>query len=243
MKHILCLIFLCSCGPNKEQANNQTLLFVLAGQSNLSGSWQKNSGALPSNNVTEIHRNPDWSFSAENNYAYPNYGPSTNIARQLELKYPGRKIKILNAAAGGSVMSDWRQNQTGGLYLPMIAEINKAVLLGAKLEAFLWYQGEADAGTLEGYANSSTWANLFSDLLGSLKKDLGRSDFKIVFAQIATTTNQTLSNWATVKTQQDLAAELLNIPIIRTDDLTLCDDVHLDQSQLDKLAERFVNKL
>lgn len=232
-------LFLQGCAP--ESVSNDTVItYVLAGQSNLSGSWQENLGELPSDNVTETHRLPDWSFSPITHYKRPNYGPSTNIARALEAKYPGKKILIVNAAAGGSTMSDWRQDQTGGLYLPTIKYLQT---LTTKIEGFLWYQGESDAGTIPGYQQPYIWAQLFETLMTSFKTDLNQPNLPIVFAQIATTTNVDLPNWNIVKAQQVIAQQHTGYNMVITEDLSLCDDVHLVYTEFNKLATRFISTL
>ncbi len=244
MKRLLGLtLLLAGCANQEITESNNTIVVVLSGQSNISGSWQENQGALPTDAVDESHRQPDWTFSPRSHYKHPNAGPATNIARELEKKYPGRKIKIVNAGAGGSVMWDWRQDSTGVLYPTMIQAVQEALLDGGKLAGFIWYQGESDAGTQEGYAHSKEWAELFNQLVKQMKQDLNKPDMQIVFAQIATTTNKTLSNWDVVQAQQEMAALVMNVPMIYTKDMVLCDDVHLDQSTFNTLAERFINQL
>ena len=68
---------------------------------------------------------------------------------QKKLLKSGRKILILRTAVGGT---GWRDNRWGmqdDLYLNMMSMIKSALELnpGNKLKAFLWHQGETDAGT------------------------------------------------------------------------------------------------
>jgi hypothetical protein len=62
---------------------------------------------------------------------------------------PGRKILILRTAVGGTGWRDKRWGMTDDLYLNMMAMIKAALELNPKnlLVAFLWHQGETDAGT------------------------------------------------------------------------------------------------
>ena len=61
----------------------------------------------------------------------------------------GRKILILRAAVGGTGWADHRWGMTEDLYLKMMEMIKAAVELNPenKLAAFLWHQGETDAGS------------------------------------------------------------------------------------------------
>ena len=61
----------------------------------------------------------------------------------------GRKILILRSAVGGTGWNDKRWGMTDDLYLKMMDMIRIALNLnsGNKLIAFLWHQGENDAGS------------------------------------------------------------------------------------------------
>ncbi len=237
MKHIILLLLLSACTPAPSVTfSKPPLLFVLGGQSNMAGAWQANNGALPSSRVTHISRNPlDWLFDNEAAYSYPNSGPAANIARALEAKYPGRSIIILNGAAGGSTMNDWRND--GALLPSLMAQITSLKASGAVLQALFWYQGESDAAAGGAYAN---WDYHLNILIANISNASGAA-FNTIFAQLATTTAPALIHWEEVKARQEVASSYL--PMIRTDDLMLCDDVHLDQSTFDALAARFIGAL
>lgn len=244
-KLILLILFISACGQNNVPAvdTNKTLTFVLAGQSNLAGNSQLNTGLLPSSNTIFTHRNPDWSFTSFASYSYPTSGPGTNIARALESRYPGYSIKIINVAAGGSSMWDWRTN--GVLYPSMLSQIKLSIQNGDIIKGFLWYQGESETGLLPppSLQQPTKWAALFQSMLSQMRVDLGVS-LPIVFAQIATTTNPTqYPNYGVVKAQQQLFHDETGIPMIKTEDLKLYDDVHIDASQFDTEATRWVAAL
>ena len=60
----------------------------------------------------------------------------------------GRKILIIRSAVGGTGWADHRWGMTEDLYLKMMEMIKSATKLnpGNKLAAFIWHQGETDAG-------------------------------------------------------------------------------------------------
>ena len=68
--------------------------------------------------------------------------------RKKKLK-EGRKILILRAAVGGTGWADRRWGMADDLYLKMMEMIKTALELNPenRLAAFLWHQGETDAGT------------------------------------------------------------------------------------------------
>lgn len=61
----------------------------------------------------------------------------------------GRKILIIRSAVGGTGWSDHRWGMTEDLYLKMMLMIKTALELNEKnkLVAFIWHQGETDAGS------------------------------------------------------------------------------------------------
>ena len=73
---------------------------------------------------------------------------SREYIRKGKLKN-GRKILILRTAVGGTGWADHRWGMTEDLYLKMMEMIKAAVNLNPenKIVAFLWHQGETDAGS------------------------------------------------------------------------------------------------
>lgn len=139
-------------------------------------------------------------------------------------------------------MTDWRQDQTGVLYPTMIQRLKDALANGDTLEAIFCLQGESDATNEAGYTPQPTiWAQNFTNLINNIKAQFGET--KVVIGQIGTTTSMHEPNWQVVKDQQVLASELNNFPIIKTDDFTLSDDLHVDYRNFDELAKRFVEEL
>jgi hypothetical protein len=74
-----------------------------------------------------------------------------SFAKEYQKKYlkDGRKILILRTAVGGTGWRDGRWGMTNDLYLNMMGMIKAALELnlGNRLKAFLWHQGETDAGS------------------------------------------------------------------------------------------------
>jgi len=82
----------------------------------------------------------------------------------------GRKVLILRTAVGGTGWIDKRWGMTDDLYLNMMRMAGAALGLNKenRLAAFIWHQGETDAGTPRGdhYDNLSRLVNSVRDTFG-----------------------------------------------------------------------------
>lgn len=75
---------------------------------------------------------------------------------------PGRKLLILRTAVGGTGFADKRWGLNDDLFLRMMEMIKTALKFNTKnkIVAFLWHQGETDAGF--GVSESEHYKNLFT---------------------------------------------------------------------------------
>ena len=97
---------------------------------------------------------------------------SLSFAKLYQRKFlsDGRKILILRTAVGGTGWKDNRWGMTDDLYLNMMRMVRTALELnpGNMLKAFLWHQGETDAGTAREihYNNLSSMVKSVRDTFG-----------------------------------------------------------------------------
>jgi hypothetical protein len=98
--------------------------------------------------------------------------------RKKKLK-EGRKILVLRAAVGGTGWADKRWGMTDDLYLNMMEMIKTALGLNPenKLAAFLWHQGETDAGMS---ASRELHYNNLKTLVSSVRTVYNRPDLPFV---------------------------------------------------------------
>lgn len=159
---ILLILLLFSCNdlevPNSEPEantilNDNTRLYILAGQSGMdgrglvqhlpvhlkqeipnclvwwNGSWQRLQAGVNGNGISKLR-----------------FGLLIPFAYSESLKHPKDKLYfIITSVGGSSLYGTWKERE-GKAYLTMIDKYNKATE-GLKLhhEAFLWYQGETDS--------------------------------------------------------------------------------------------------
>lgn len=120
------------------------------------------------------------------------------------------------------------QYQPGGLFNGMLAPLLPYVFKGV-----IWYQGEANAGRPQEYAQ------LFPALIADWRSQVGRNDFPFLFVQLANfmakTTQPVESNWAALREAQRKTLAVPNTGMAVAIDLGEWNDIHpLNKSDVGK---------
>jgi hypothetical protein len=173
----------------------QTELYILAGQSNMSGR-----GALAELSAAERERDLGISLFANDGQwrpgldplddetgqidaisadRTPGVGPGLFFARRIR---QGRKVPILllPCAKGGSTIAEWVPAPgRDTLYGSCVARVRDA---GMPPAGMLWYQGESDAATL---AKAAAWRAGFETMAQRLRIDLRAPRMPIVVVQLS----------------------------------------------------------
>jgi hypothetical protein len=172
-------------------------LFILAGQSNMSGRGDLKE--LPADFPENGHRL--WNFgndgrwrkalepidSAEgqeflvSNDPNAGVGPGLAFANTLAEANPHAKIGLIPCARGGSSIDEWKPSaDTSTLYGSCLARIVRARNFGTTA-AVIWYQGESDAHSL---AAVNAWARKFAVLSEAFRRDLQAPGLPIIAVRI-----------------------------------------------------------
>ncbi|MBT0669224.1 sialate O-acetylesterase [Novosphingobium profundi] len=174
-----------------------TRVYVLAGQSNMSGRGLPG-GLTPAEQASDpairvygndgrvrIAREPLDSalgqIDAVSRDTRAGVGPGLFFARALR-RQRDEPVLLVPCAKGGSRIASW---QPGGgrdtLYGSCLARIRE---LGGHVDGVLWYQGESDA---EAQESAAKWGAAFVDLVGAFRHDLAQPTLPVVFVQLADT--------------------------------------------------------
>ncbi len=242
--------------PIPEPQQGKLQLFILAGQSNMSGM-----GAIPESgkgihpNVYVFGNDYRWKPGQEpvddpSNQVDPvsidlaaGVGPALSFASTVLAKQPNQAIGLIPCAKGGSLISEWRRNLSDTtLYGSCLKRIRAASAMG-EIAGILYFQGEIDAVDPKEHPDRTflpnQWANEFTTLVKDWRQDLGRPQLPIVFAQIGTHTDPTLfKHWDQVKAQQR-SVRLPFSTMVTTDDLALQDYVHFTTDSYRVIGQRF----
>ncbi|MCT7951383.1 sialate O-acetylesterase [Ancylothrix sp. C2] len=232
-------------------------LFILAGQSNMSGRGE----LLPEitdARIVVFGNDYEWHLAAEpvdgatgqidkvSQDFHAGYSPAFSFAKQL-LKYNSHHmIGLIPCAKGGSSIAEWQRNLSEkSLYGSCLKRVKLAATKG-KISGVLFFQGEADA--LKPKPNAKfppfpgRWAAKFTRFVDDFRGDLSQPDLPVVFAQIGSTKSPKLYiNWQEVQRQQE-EVNLSSAAMIYTRDLPLKDDVHFTTASYQKIGERFANQ-
>lgn len=238
--------------PVPATPDSNLAIYVLAGQSNMSGRDPTIPTDLPKNkgHLWNYTNAGAWQAAQEpvddatdQVYAVSidktaGVGPGLSFADNLYSAYPHRDIGLVPCAKGGSTIEEWQRNlATDSLYGSCLARIREAQKHGA-IEGVLFYQGESDTYS---FGDADKWPNQFRQMVDSLRADLNDSSLPVVFAQLAIVlppTADRLPAWDHLKTLQGGISKY-KVAMVRTDDLSLYDAIHLDTPSQVELGKRF----
>ena len=241
-----------------EEFQGKLSLFILAGQSNMSGR-----GDVPANQVADplifvFGNDYRWRVALEpidssegqvdeiSRDGGPDsamFGPGLAFAGALREQKSDMVIGLIPCAKGDSLIDEWQRNLSDSkLYGSCIKRARAASVMG-KIAGLLFFQGEADAVDPDRYPgkrrSAFDYTAKFSKFIHDVRHDLAAPHLPVVFAQIGTNkAPEAFVNWETVKEQQ----AMVNLPcasMITTDDLTLRDGVHFTTESYRTIGERF----
>jgi len=167
----------------------------------------------------------------------------TAFAKTLLNYDRGASIGLIPCAKSGSSIEAWQRNLSENrLYGSCLKRSLAASSMGG-LRGLLFFQGETDAldPGLEPQEIKSPfrWGEKFQKYVRDIRNDLRIYDLPIVFAQIGVNKNsKAFKNWKIVQEQQS-RVRLPNCKMIKTDDLSLEDEIHFDRKSYRMIGERF----
>lgn len=234
-------------------------LFILAGQSNMSGR-----GEVPADEPAvagvyvfgndyrwrpgrEPVDSPEGQVDAVSLDRDAGFGPGLAFARALSEKYPGVAIGLIPCAKGATIIEEWQHDpRDTSLYGSCLKRARAAAPMG-RLEGVLFFQGESDTHVGERYRGlprrPHRWAEKFTRFVNDFRRDLAQPGLPLVFAQIGVHTSpERYVNWEVVQAQQ-AGVRLPHVAMIRADDLSLRDRVHYDTPSYRVIGQRFAGAM
>jgi hypothetical protein len=233
-------------------------LFILAGQSNMSGRGELPASQTVHPRVFMFGNDYRWKPAlepvdsaeeqvdkvSEDAVSDPaGFGPGLSFALRVAEKRPDPVIGLIPCAKGNTTISEWQRSLSDStLYGSCLKRVRAASPAG-KVAGFLFFQGESDALDLNQYPDRvlspADYATKFSDLVRDLRNDLYSPSLPVVFAQIGSNNApEAYTNWEVVRGQQR-AIQLPCCAMIRTDDLPLRDSEHFTTASYRAIGQRF----
>lgn len=225
-------------------------IYVIAGQSNASGTGKGGISDGPVMGVHILGNNERWKIASHpiedaTDTLHPvtitgifhGTSPWLSFGRRLLIK-TGIPIGLIPAALGGSAISMWidDENRPGVLFENMRDMIMKA---GGKIAGILWYQGETDViiGKLDGYESKLyTFIKLVRELVGV-------NNLPVFMAQLNSfldgTCDENMSRMREM--QRKISQSNKSIHMIVTIDCPLSDEIHNSSASNLIIGERFAD--
>jgi len=231
-------------------------LFILAGQSNMSGRGEIPSPAptpnpsiyvfgndyqwrLATDPIDDPHNQVDKVSKDEN----AEFGPALPFATELLNQRPELLIGLIPCAMDDTTIQDWQRNESEQtLYGSCLKRARTASTMG-KISGILFFQGESDAldqkKNPDMILSPDQWADQFTVFVRDWRNDLDQPDLPVVFAQIGSNTRPNrYPNWKVVQEQQS-SVRLPYCKMITTNDLILADTVHFTTESYQIIGRRF----
>ena len=174
------LITVCACaglalslsaGPALPQRENFHL-FVLAGQSNMSGRGTlTDENRVPNERVLVMSQDGTWREAVEPfHWEKPRAckaGLAASFARAYADAHPGVTVGLVPVAYGGSPIGKW---QPGCVHFTNAVRYAKIAMKDGVVKGLLWHQGESDSFTKERVAS---YVPKFTNAITCLRRELG----------------------------------------------------------------------
>ena len=207
-------------------------IYVMAGQSNMTGYGRDNAFDPPRLGVHSFTRAGEWAVAAhplcdslDSPYGYDEFNsgtsPALSFARRLSDAL-GVPVGLIPAAIGGTLLRQWDPDENGFCYSRMCAMLRDA----GTFRGMLWFQGCSDANR----ENSGTYYTRFCRIVSQWRDRFG--DFPLLTVQLNRWAGdgegvESDREWGTIRDAQRLAALTLpNVSIVPALDLPMSDGIH-----------------
>jgi Carbohydrate esterase, sialic acid-specific acetylesterase len=237
---LICVIALAASSATAESSGSSLPtpdeVFVLAGQSNMSGRGFPLSKGAPTNPDLLVWRKDHWEVAADP-LANPEdsmngIGPGMSFGLKAVTVLAPETLGLVQCAVRGTTISKWQPSHT--VYSNCIDQVRAA---GGHIDGILFLQGESDATHK---SDAKKWANRFGVVLDGFRTDLG-TDIPFVLGQIGKISASGFGYQKTVRSQQEQAASAHpGLTMITTSDLRMgSDGLHFTISSYKTIGSRF----
>lgn len=220
------------------------MLFVLIGQSNMSGRGRTEDAQTPAPHPRVFSFDKDFRWHPAREPlgttvhdvdwvaidGGTGVGPALAFARALLEVAPNLSIGLVPCARGASTIAEWQRDLSqNSLYGACLKRVRAAATYG-EVAGVLMAQGESDADDPTVVAgrllSAESWADHFTWMVVALRQDLNLPDLPVLYTQLGhLPAGVSLPGWETVR-QQQAQIILPNVIMVPTADLPLQTDFH-----------------
>lgn len=243
---LICGIF-CFAGAI-EQVSAEARVFLLGGQSNMSGAGLfkelKQSQQKPPERVQIWHKGRWQEIGPGISANEGRFGPELAFGRAIQKAYPDDKIYLIKKASGGTSMhKHWTFENGKGPLLKSFLRDAKAALKNLKeeqvkyeIKGMLWMQGESDAAQGKGKEYEASLLHFIKEI----RKEFGEKEMPFIMGRILPTFDKPEGNGPLVRAAQErIAKEDENVACFNTDDFPRINKGHYNHEGQLELGATF----
>ena len=231
-----------------EQVSAEARVFLLGGQSNMSGAGLfkelKRSQQQPPERV-QIWNKGKWQKIGPGISANEGrFGPELAFGRAIQEAYPDDEIYLIKKASGGTSMhKHWTFENGKGPLLKSFLRDAKAAFKNLKrekvkyeIEGMLWMQGESDAAQGKG----SEYEASLRHFIKEIRKEFGKKELPFIMGRILPTFDKPEGNGPLVRAAQErIANDDENVACFNTDDFARINKGHYNHEGQLELGATF----
>lgn len=234
-------------GKIKLPAKSKLHIYVLMGQSNMSGRGQVyNEDKVLNEKLLSLGKKDDWKSAAEPLHwdkapGIAGVGPGRAFGEAM-LREAEEEVQIglVPCAETGSALTRWEKG--GDLYGRTLKRARLAMKDGT-LKGFLWQHGETDSAS---FTSSVTYGDRVREMISNLRDELGQGEVPFVCGEVSPLLP--LDRFPAVdavnKGLKELPKQLKNVETVPTNGLNLmADGIHFDGQSARVLGRRFAGTM
>lgn len=244
MRYLYVVFFILASMSTYAQHAPSGHLFVLLGQSNMSGRAPLEASdtaslskvmLLNAEGRFEVAKNPLNRFSnIRKETKVQRLGPGYSFAKELSRQLQDTIYLVVNAR-GGTALERFMKNDSTGYYDNIISRIKQAMQERpvAKLEAIIWHQGESNRDDYENYLIH------LNKMVTDLRWDLGVPELPFIAGEIGRWNPDYIH---IVKQIAQIPDSIPNAWLVSSEGLTNIDKYHFDAHSQRILGKRYAEK-
>lgn len=228
------------------------MIFILAGQSNMSGRGDLSAlTEFPMRDRIFVYSNAEsWQLGREpiddvegqvdavSADGKKGAGPGMAFANRLAEQFACIEVGLVPTAKGATSMDDWAPNLSRGtLYGSLIARAKQASDKG-QLAGLIWYQGESDSNDPE---LTEVWGRKFSAFVNGVRADLRLPELPVIMTVLGPNrAPDRFRGWDKFVKMQEKMKLPRQVVRVSANDLTgVDDDPHLTTADYMELGRRY----
>ena len=232
------------------EASGEARVFLLAGQSNMSGAGLfdqlKKSEQKPPGGVKIWHKNQWQEVGPGVSANAGRFGPELAFGRAMRKAFPEDAIYLIKTAAGGTSMHKHWNVESGTMRKRFLGTARAALKnldesrVRYQVDGMLWMQGESDAAQGKG----AEYEESLKKFIKEMRREFKEKEMPFIMGRILPTFDKPEGNGPLVRAAQaSVAKELKNVVLFDTDKFERINKGHYNHVGQIELGDTFAEQL